>query len=65
MELEAFAGENRDVFGDFWGVRVLIWGRSRSRLRLGVGAESVKRGLDTEATFSAATFCGGVFWCGK
>lgn len=64
MQLQAFPRENRDVFGDFWGVRVCRGG-GRARLGLGVGAEGVKRGFDTEATFSATAFRSGVFWSGK
>lgn len=65
MKIEALCREGRYGFGDLGSVRVNGFGRDALSLLLLIGAQRGERRFDSEATLTAATFCGGVFWSGE
>lgn len=66
VEVEAVAGQSRNGFGEFRGVRVLLGFRGLLLLLLLlVAVEGGERGLDAEAALATTSFGRSFFWGGE
>ena len=64
MEVKAITGENKNVIGDFGGIRVRVWNRRTLFLWGLLMARRGNRRLHTKLTLSFTAFGGHVFRSG-
>lgn len=65
VEVEAIAGENVHLFGEFGSVRVSVLGGRRALLLLLMRTDGGKGGFNAEAAFATTALGGGFFRCGE
>lgn len=65
VEVEAIAGENVHLFGEFGSVRVSVLGGRGALLLLLMRTDGRKGGFNAEAAFATTALGGGFFRCGE